>query len=826
VALLIATGQPTTWGADGQAPVADRPAGAGPMPERATAVDDEAALAAANRNALIERLKPLGVNCGGDRAAGRLRVTVARADATDATVMMLEPLKDNIRTIHLVQGNFTEACLDTIVQFKALRQLTISSAPAISESGMKKIASLPKLYHIYLDQCAQLTDAALRQLEDCPALDTLLLKGRADQITDEGLARLASFPSLGTLFITSDSITDDGLRRLAESKSLCVLSLGGQGFGASGLRQLKSARRLEDLRLVGCPQIDDDALAAIGELTQLRSLSIEGGTMTDQGLVHLKGLVHLGSLSLTGDGITGAGLEPLTGTVRLGSLTVLGENVSNEVFAHAGRFPRLSILTVGAGKSTDSPQVTDAGLALLARAQYLGWLHLKGTAITDHGLESLESLPRFQMVYSWSSPASPTWRVWRNRTAAERQAAGPAPQDDRRQVLDKLQRRGVVCREGIDNHQFVRAGPQARNGRFEVEIKNPRVGDKAVAIVPRLAGVVQLSLDGPQFTDASLDAIANLPDLECLTLRGATISAAGVEKLTMLPRLRTLALHDCAITDEELQILQRCQALQNLTLDGRNNHVTWAGFEQLAASTSLLLLRVENFATDEGLQGLAKSKSLSELTLAGMAISERALQGIANVENLSALGLSDAEVTPAALRRLKSAARLTNLDITRCPHLDDDALAAIGELSQLHHLTLTGDTITDDGLAHLNRLFDLNSLTLSSSHITGAGLGSLTALARLNHLMLHGKNVSNDTFAHLSQFPKLNYLYLDGSGADHFRINDEGLKLIGKVPNLQTIFFVSTGITDEGVITLSELSRLHNVSFRDSPGITRPDWQF
>ncbi len=392
--------------------------------------------------------------------------------------------------------------------------------------------------------------------------------------------------------------------------------------------------------------------------------------MTDEGLVHLNGLIHLAELSLDNSRITGAGLERLTELVDLFSLTMLGKNVSNKVFAHIHQFPSLTILTVGAGKPTDRHLITDDGLKLIGPAPELGWLHLKGTAITNRGLEALESLPNFAMLYSWDTPGlGNSWqpRARRPLTAAQRRSENPAAEDQREKVLEVLRKRGVICHEDdyINAPQF--HGQEAGNGWLSVEIKDPQANDETLAILPLLVGVQSLVLKGAQFTDAGFESIANLPDLERLTLHSVSLSTARLEKRARLPRLLSLEMLDCALTDEALRPLKNCQALKNLTVDGRNNRITSEGFARLAACTSLRSLGLKSLASDEGIEALSKSKSLSTLLISDQAISDVALRGVSALVNLHRLYLQNVSLTSQGLLQLKSAARLRYLDITRCP---------------------------------------------------------------------------------------------------------------------------------------------------------------
>ena len=95
-------------------------------------------------------------------------------------------------------------------------------------------------------------------------------------IDDAALARLVKLDPEG-LILDGSVITDDGCKYLAEMKSLRWLSvghttLGKGGFSGTGFAQLKSLPKLERLNFGGTGA-DDQAMHAIGELTQLKEFN-------------------------------------------------------------------------------------------------------------------------------------------------------------------------------------------------------------------------------------------------------------------------------------------------------------------------------------------------------------------------------------------------------------------------------------------------------------------------------------------------------------------------------------------------------------------------
>ena len=119
--------------------------------------------------------------------------------------------------------------------------------------------------------------------------------------------------------------TDEGLRAIATMPNLMSLAIQRKGITAEGIRHLKPAPNLDTLRLSHCPQLDDDSLAAVGELVQFQQLSLDSDKMTDAGLAHLATLVNLQSFELRGKKFTGEGLKFLSPCREINKITAHGE---------------------------------------------------------------------------------------------------------------------------------------------------------------------------------------------------------------------------------------------------------------------------------------------------------------------------------------------------------------------------------------------------------------------------------------------------------------------------------------------------------------------
>ena len=125
--------------------------------------------------------------------------------------------------------------------------------------------------------------------------------GNAKGIDDSSIKRLAKLNLEG--FVTDGSqLTDEAFRDLATMKSLKNLSFyhpafGKKGFTGSGFALLKDLPELETLTFAGT-STGEEAMAAIGELTQLKQLSTWHTQQTDPRNMYLLKLTNLRSLKL------------------------------------------------------------------------------------------------------------------------------------------------------------------------------------------------------------------------------------------------------------------------------------------------------------------------------------------------------------------------------------------------------------------------------------------------------------------------------------------------------------------------------------------------
>lgn len=132
--------------------------------------------------------------------------------------------------------------------------------------------------------------------------------------------------------------------------------------GAGGL-VLKVAQNVDDYEVTfpgSAEKLNDELLAHVKAIPNLKRLNIAGSKVTDAGLVNLSGLKNLTHLHLERTAITDEGLKHLTGLDQLEYLNIYGTNV------------------------------TDAGLQALGKMKGLKRLYIWKTKITEEAARKLE----------------------------------------------------------------------------------------------------------------------------------------------------------------------------------------------------------------------------------------------------------------------------------------------------------------------------------------------------------------------------------------------------------------------------------------------------
>ena len=235
---------------------------------------------------------------------------------------------------------------------KNLMALYISDT-SLTDDGVRELAEIDTLEHVYLWYSPKLTNTALQSLAKMKSLKALNVGG--SKINDEGMKVLGQMTNLEQLWVSHLSLTDVGLKpleNLTGLKAICLMEnrkLTANAV-ATFLRKVKSLERL-DLEFVEC---NDAVLKEIGRHTKMQHLSLyDIVKVTDDGVKELAGLTDMTYLSLVGSQLSDNGLKHLLGMSKLERLHVYGTELTEKAVPDLVKFKQLNYIWLNRGISKD-----------------------------------------------------------------------------------------------------------------------------------------------------------------------------------------------------------------------------------------------------------------------------------------------------------------------------------------------------------------------------------------------------------------------------------------------------------------------------------------
>jgi hypothetical protein len=308
---------------------------------------------------------------------------------------------------------------------------------------------------------------------------------------------------------------------------------------------------------------------------------------TDEDLELFSRLPHLTTLKVTGPEISDAGIAHLAKLEGLEVLWLVNTTITNEGLVPLKELPKLKELNL-----RRSEGVTDEGLAHLRDFPSLQYLHLLYNSFSDDGLKHLEGMTQLRLL-----------DLRGNMGLTDEGIAHLAGLTGLRAL--KL-RSLMVGNAGLEHLKGL------------TELTHLTVEDAQMVSDPGLEHVAELKnleelnlMRATSVTDEGAAKLAGLP-LKSLYLRGTTVTGTGLAALKDAPLVK-LDLGEAAVNDEGLE--KGISQLKGLEwLDLWNTFVTDAGLEHLAGLDHLKYLRIEGTnATDAGAATLQESLPNAEI---------------------------------------------------------------------------------------------------------------------------------------------------------------------------------------------------------------------
>lgn len=170
-------------------------------------------------------------------------------------------------------------------------------------------------------------------------------------------------------------------------------------FGPPWLRSLVSddiARmfdKVESAWRISSPDGDQTLVTIASGLPALKSLQLNGTTITERGLLQLKRLDQLHDLDLSGTQIEAKGLRHLAHLSTLEILDLTDTDVDDAGLKYLALIKSLKTCHLA------HTRITDSGLKSVAQMTSLEALYLDGTDISDNGLFELRTLKNLHWLF-------------------------------------------------------------------------------------------------------------------------------------------------------------------------------------------------------------------------------------------------------------------------------------------------------------------------------------------------------------------------------------------------------------------------------------------
>lgn len=188
------------------------------------------------------------------------------SDVDDAD---LERLAGNPRVRHITLRrcpNLTDAAVEILARFPNLEDVKLLDFPQWKNPNFAALAACKKLRSLWLHNCDSTSENSLNGVAECVSLRDLRLV--ACPVSDANLAQIAKLPTLGGLVIQkAPTLTDAGIAEIAKLTVLRTLTLKDvPELSDAGVAPLTRLSRLKFLGLNGCPRLTEKGLATFAAL--------------------------------------------------------------------------------------------------------------------------------------------------------------------------------------------------------------------------------------------------------------------------------------------------------------------------------------------------------------------------------------------------------------------------------------------------------------------------------------------------------------------------------------------------------------------------------
>lgn len=482
-----------------------------------------------------------------DTLPGRpvIEVNLPRRGAADAELLSALESFRHLKTLNLSGwSEITDAGMQDIGALKSLESLNLQRV-RLTDSGAVPLAESTSLKRLYLGG-TRITTETLARLANMTQLEALGLEGT--KISDAGLIHLAKLTGLKQLWLDRTRITDAGLVHLEGLKDLRLLSLQQTQVTVAGVSQLKTG--VPELVIQGNvspvaaevlpalpPEKELEQSKLIDKIELLRGKVTHDGNLSDGPIV---------AVEFRSNGrINGGYLHLLQGFPHLKTLDINGVSVTDADLAALEKCQTLSKL------SLIETRITDSGLKEIGKLRHLTTLLLGNLPISVGDRRAIEGIKKWiEQCLTTGQVAEGDLRVLRTEKSlvAERLAR-------ELKMLEVYSGAGVGER-GLQalrdcSLSEIKEGPLTQKGKQALldlkrtlsQILSPTAfTDAGLKELCGLKELKTLTLEGAGFTDASLEELRGIENLRTLRLNSTGSTKAGIDRLKeSLPNVSVVA---------------------------------------------------------------------------------------------------------------------------------------------------------------------------------------------------------------------------------------------------------------------------------------------
>ncbi len=433
------------------------------------------------------------------------------------------------------------------------------------------------------------------------------------------------------------------------------------------IEMLKPCTQLQRLTATGIP-VTDESLKVVAKRSKLESLELDATDITDAGLRHLSSLKQLKRLSLAGTAITDEGLKAVESMIQLTSLNVGRRPVESFSLQMTPQGPRPVPNIPASQKATTN--ITDAGMASLARLVNLKVLDLRGAKISDKGLEQLRPLTMLEMLTL-----------------------------DKTQITDA----GLTHLGVFTKLQFL-------------DVSETGITDNGCVHLAELTGLTSLNLQKTKVTDQGVVQLAPLKSLKSLWLKETRVTAVAVKKL-----------------QKEIRTLRDTGLEQGTGPFGEADTPRFAELEEVGAKIQPIpnvqigpAWMIDFQGTNIGDDDLFRVKAvddngfgyISMIVFAGTRITD-AVWSKLQYEKLEWIDVANTKVTGQRIEVLEKLPYLKTIILLGTP-VTNEAVKKLGKFPALQSLNLADTGVSDDVVDALTSSKTLRILNLKGTRVTPA----------------------------------------------------------------------------------------------------------